>query len=86
MVVDTKRIKKQIQAESELHLRFGDGKIYNFVLKEIFNNDLQLTRLFLLSDDGGYTEEQLDRLQAQKQTHHKIYFNRQKLQSGLRAF
>ena len=86
MVVDAKRIKRQIQAESELHIRFGDGKIYAFLLREIFNNDAQLTRAFLLSDDGGYTEEQVDRLQAEKQTHQKQYLNKQKLLTGLQAF
>ncbi len=81
---DPKKIKKQIQAEQEMHSKFGPGKIWSFILSEIFNNDVDLAKEFMLSNDGGYEPEELNRVIREKHTHKNKY--NEKLQSGLRAF
>jgi hypothetical protein len=80
---DCKRIKKQIQAESELYIKFGPSKIWSFILEEIFNNDTRKAIAFMLSPEGGFTLTEVTRIISQKETHKNIYMK--KLICGLEA-
>jgi hypothetical protein len=73
MNYDHKKIKKQIQAESELYIKFGPGKIWSFILKEIFHNDTEGAKTFMLSAAGGFALPEVNRIVQQKKTHNKIY-------------
>ena len=73
MTYDPIRIKKQIQAESELYDKFGPGKIWSFILREIFKNDTIGAKEFMLSDEGGFDPHEINRIVQQKQTHKEIY-------------
>ena len=73
MKYDPERIKKQIQAETELHERFGPGKIWSFILREIFHNDTAGAKEFMLSPAGGYDLDEIDRIVRQKQTRENLH-------------
>lgn len=84
MTYDPKKVKKQIQAESELHRKFGTGKLWSFLIQEIFHGDEECAKEFLLSDEGGFELSEIDRVIEQKQTHKNIYANG--LTCGLEAY
>ena len=67
MKYDYQKIKKQVQAEADLYVKFGNTNIWSFILKEIFNNDtIRATKFMLSSEGGGYTENQLKRIIDEK--------------------
>jgi len=70
---DPSRIKKQIQAEAELYEKFGPGKIWSFIMEEIFKNDTAGAKEFMLSAAGGFDVNELNRIEQQKQTHKETY-------------
>jgi len=84
MTYDPKKVKRQIQAESEIHVKFGPGKLWSFIVNEIFHNDEETAKEFLLSDEGGFDPSEIKRMTEQKQTHKEMY-NR-KLECGVGVF
>lgn len=84
MQIDPKRIKKQIQAEAQLHSRWGAVKTWSFVLREIFRNDIKAAKEFMISEDGGFEKSEIERIIKKRQINQKLYDN--KLYSGAEAF
>ena len=80
---DYKKIKKQIQAEAELHETFGDEKIITFCMREIFHGNLEDMIEFLTSDDGGFEEDEIER--AINKIHHNQKNYYKKLKTGLQV-
>lgn len=76
MKYDNKRIKKQIQAESSLYSKFGPVRVWSFILTNIFQENIEAAKEFMLSQDGGYSEKELNRIIAQKEMHHKMYIEK----------
>lgn len=83
-VYDHKKIKKQIIAESELHNKFGDGKLISFCMNEIFDHNINDLIEFLTSEDGGYDQIEIKKALNKIRLDKNRY--RLKLKSGLRAF
>lgn len=73
MTYDPKRVKMQIQAEAVIHKKFGPGKVWTFILREIFHGDEETAKEFMLSDEGGFESCEIERIIEQKQTHRKMY-------------
>ena len=82
---DNKKIKKQIIAEADLYVKFGPCKIWSFILLEVFHNDVDAAKEFMLSPvGGGYTENQLRRIITEKNRLNESY--KQKLSCVPEAF
>ena len=73
MKYNRERIKKQIQAEIELHDRFGPGRIWSFILKEIFHNNTLEAKNFMLSPAGGFDIDEVNRIERQQQTREDLH-------------
>jgi hypothetical protein len=73
MIYDPNRIKRQIQAEAELHDRFGPGKIWTFIVKEIFKNDTESAKKFMLSSAGGFEASEVERILQKNETYKSLY-------------
>ena len=80
MNLDPKVVKKQVLAEAQLHKRWGAEKTWNFLLIEIFGYDEKAAKDFMLSEDGGYTKKQVQRIIKCKRIRDNIY--NQKLYNG----
>jgi|GEM_PF-6430282 len=80
MNLDPKVIKKQIQAEAQLHPDWGLTKLWIFVLEEIFQYDISSAKEFMTSEHGGFTEKQIDRVVSQRKLQKKLW--NQKLYTG----
>ncbi len=76
-MTDLQKIKLKVDAEMELYSNPGDHTIYSFILNGIFYGDETKTDKFMLSDEGGYTERQLDRIKKQK----KHFQNRNRIKN-----
>lgn len=68
MAYDPKRVKKQIESEANLYSKFGPGNIWEFILREIFNNDIKSAKKFMVSSDGGFSTYEVNKLMQRKQT------------------
>jgi len=78
------RIKRQIEAEIEVHKRdFSDIKIYTFLVKELVKGDTDAADQFMLSPDGGYTPGQLNEI---KRKANRIFNKQSKAASPVIAF
>lgn len=73
MKYDQDRIKKQIQAEADMYEHFGPGRIWYFLVREIFRNDTESAREFMLSKAGGFNAAEINRIVSQKETNKTIY-------------
>lgn len=73
---DPQKIKIQIQTEASIHKRFGPGSILSFLLREVFNNNYQKAREFMVSDQGGFEPSEVDRLINEKLSHKDNYMER----------
>lgn len=62
MKKDYNRIKIIIQTEIKIHIQFGDEKLYNFLINDVFPGRPGDVKDFLTSSQGGYTSEEVDRL------------------------
>lgn len=84
MNLDPKRVKKQVQAEAQCHSRWGAVKTWTFLISEIFVNDIQSAKEFMLSEHGGYDKKEIDRIISKRQVNKKLYTK--KLYSRAEAF
>ena len=73
MKYDPIRIKKQIQAESELYDQFGPGRIWSFLVREIFKNDTVRAKEFMLSAAGGFDASEVERILHKNESYKAIY-------------
>ena len=55
-------LKKKIQAEIEVSNNAGDVKIYNFLKNDLLHGDESTADEFMLSEHGGYTPGELNRI------------------------
>ena len=76
MNVDPKRVKKQVQAEAQCHKRWGAVKTWAFLLSEIFRNDIESAKEFMISDDGGFTEKEVERIVKENKRMQQSYNNK----------
>jgi len=81
---DPKIIKKQIQAEAQLHPNWGLTNLWIFVAEEIFQNDINTAKDFMTSEHGGFTEKQIERIVRQRNIQKKLW--EKKLYSRAEAF
>ncbi|MDA3860354.1 MAG: hypothetical protein PF445_03925 [Melioribacteraceae bacterium] len=68
MNYDPDRIKQQIQAEADLYPKFGPGRIWQFVVRDIFKNDTAAAKEFLLSPAGGFDESEIEKIVQKQET------------------
>lgn len=71
MKYDFNRIKKQVTAEANLYISFSPYRIFSFLSKEIFKNDINKTKEFLLSDAGGFGIQEVRKLELHHQLNEK---------------
>lgn len=86
MEYDYQKIKKQIQAESDIQTRFGPGKIWDFLLQEIFKNDTRKAIQFMLSPEGGFSLSDIKKIEQRKRASREYYNKNQQTELELVNF
>lgn len=79
---DFKKTKSLVIAEASIRKRFGTESIIDFLLTEVYRNDEERTKRFLLSSEGGFEQKEVDRVFYKR--HHR-FIKKQELYYGIEA-
>lgn len=71
MKYDFCRVKKQVLAESDLYNYFSPYRLFSFLINEIFRNDIDSIKEFMLSEAGGFELQEVNKVVLHHQLNNK---------------